>query len=184
MFLLPEKVGNLLSFNSLKEDLEVHPATIKHWVNLLERIYYGFRLRPYFTKSSRLLKKETKWYLWDWTELKNEGVRFENLVAVHLYKYVCFVNDLGLDDLSLHFLRDREKREVDFLICSKRKPLCAIECKISDPGSSKALAYYMERLHIPHAYVLTKSAISPRKYRMGSQEVIVASATEFLRHLV
>ncbi|QQR80202.1 MAG: hypothetical protein IPJ69_12905 [Deltaproteobacteria bacterium] len=88
MTLLPERVGKPLSLNNLREDIEVHFATVKHWMKLLERVFYGFILTPYSKKSTRMLKKEPKWYLWDWSEIDDPGARFENLVAVHLNKYV------------------------------------------------------------------------------------------------
>lgn len=62
--------------------MEVHFATAKHWMELLERVFYGFMVRPFGGRSSRALKKEPKWYLWDWTEIDDAGFRFENLVAV------------------------------------------------------------------------------------------------------
>ncbi len=37
---LPERVGSVLSLNSLKEDLEVSPNTVKHWIEVLEAVYY------------------------------------------------------------------------------------------------------------------------------------------------
>ncbi len=55
--LLPERVASSLSINALRQDLEVHFETVKHWLNLLERVYYGFFIRPYSTKLPRGIKK-------------------------------------------------------------------------------------------------------------------------------
>ena len=35
----------------------------------------------------KAVKKAKKLYLWDWSELEEEGIRFENLVAYQLLKY-------------------------------------------------------------------------------------------------
>ena len=184
MFLLPERVGSPLSTNSLREDLEVHFATVKHWIGLLEKIFYGFAIYPYTVQSSRMLKKEAKWYLWDWTEIDNEGFRFENMVAVHLLKYVHYMNDLGIDELSLHYVRDKEKREADFLICRKRKPLLLVECKLHDITPSKSLSHFARILTTKNAIQLVRDDIDPITFRYDRIKVDVLPASSFLRELV
>jgi hypothetical protein len=184
MLLLPERVGSPLSVNSLREDLEVHHATVKHWIELLERVFYGFTIRPYFRKLSRSLKKEPKWYLWDWSEITDEGLRFENMVAVHLLKYVNFVNDSGLGNLSLHYVRDKEKREVDFLICKDRKPEVLIECKLKDKNVHEALAYYGEILNPKRIIQLVAENMSPLSIHKNSKPIEILPAATFLAGLV
>src|SRR5262245_15627027 len=88
--LLPERVGSRLSMLTLSEDIEVSPKTVKNWVELLSRNYYLFRVPPYHRRLARALKKEAKYYLWDWSEIRDEGARFENLVASHLLKFCHF----------------------------------------------------------------------------------------------
>ncbi|OGQ21852.1 MAG: hypothetical protein A3I05_00255 [Deltaproteobacteria bacterium RIFCSPLOWO2_02_FULL_44_10] len=183
MFLLPHRVGSPLSLNNLREDLEVHFNTVKHWLALLERTFYGFTLYPYSSRLSRLIKKEAKWYLWDWTEVKDEGSRFENLVAVHLLKYVSYVNDLGLDRLTLHYIRDKEKREVDFLICKERKPYLLIECKNSSDDPHPALFYFADKLKTARAFQLIANPIRSRSHLKAGIQVDLISAASFLKML-
>lgn len=184
VLLLPERVGSSLSINSLREDLEVHFSTVKHWLELLSRVFYGFPVYPYAAKLSRMLKKEMKYYLWDWTEITEEGHRFENMVAVHLQKWIFYLNDLGIGSFSLHYIRDKEKREVDFLICENRKPFLAVECKFADPEPSKSLLYYSERLKIPYALQLLFKSVEPRILKTESGNLYIASAASFLEQLV
>ena len=54
--LIPEKVGSLFSFHSLKEDVGVAYATVRDWVLLSEMLYYGFFVRPYSKNLKRSLK--------------------------------------------------------------------------------------------------------------------------------
>ena len=114
--ILPKKVGSLLSLNSLKEDLETTHKTISLWMDILERFYYHFRIYPFSASSIRSLRKEPKLYLWDWSEVADEGARFENMVASHLLKFVHFLHDAEGWKAELFFLRDIDKREVDFLV--------------------------------------------------------------------
>ncbi|MCZ0933042.1 MAG: AAA family ATPase, partial [Oligoflexia bacterium] len=54
--LIPEKVGSLFSFNSLKEDVGVAYATVREWVLLSELLYYGFFVKPYSKNFKRSIK--------------------------------------------------------------------------------------------------------------------------------
>ena len=184
VLLLPERVGSPLSLNGLREDLEVHFSTVKHWLELLSRVFYGFPIFPYTGKLARMLKKEMKYYLWDWTEIKDEGCRFENMVAVHLQKWIFWLNDTGQGSFSLHYLRDKEKREIDFLVCENRKPFLAVECKLSETAPAKSLLYYSDRLSIPLSLQLLFGPIDPREQRTKSGRIIIASASSFLDKLV
>lgn len=185
MYLLPERVGSPLSLNSLREELEVHFATVKHWMELLERTFYGFMIRPFAGKLARSLKKDGKWYLWDWTEIPDAGNRFENLVAVHLIKYVHFMNDTGRDNLSLHYARDKEKREVDFVITRNKEPLLLIECKLNDESPHSPLAYFAERLKTKRAIQLVSKDIEPRRLISKNGVAIdIMPAASFLSQLV
>lgn len=185
MYLLPDRVGSPLSLNSLREDLDVHFATVKHWLELLERTFYGFMIRPFSKKLARGLKKEGKWYLWDWTEISDSGNRFENLIAVHLIKYVNFMNDTGRDSLVLHYIRDKEKREVDFVITRKNIPLILIECKHGDETPHRHLAYFAEKFKIKRALQLVSCEIEPRRFVSKKDVTIdIVSAASFLNQLV
>ena len=184
MTLLPDRIGSPLSLNNLREDLEVHYATIKHWMHLLERVFYGFYLPPFSKKATRLLKKEPKWYLWDGSEIEDVGARFENLVAVHLLKYVHYQNDLGLDDLSLHYVRDKEKREVDFLVCRKRKPLFLVECKNSRQTLSPALKDLAKLLEVKVSYQIDPENLEGKRFEEKPHLFYLLPAASFLEKLI
>lgn len=183
MLLLPERVGSPLSLNSLRQDLEIHHGTVKHWMDLLERVFYGFYVPPYSRRLARSLRREAKWYLWDWTSLQDPGARFENLVAVHLKKYVDYVNDSGAGTLSLHYVRDKEKREVDFLVCSERNPFLLVECKVSDTTPASSLIYFGLQLGLKTVIQLVQGGDGRIVEREGLR-VLVLPAASFLRRLV
>lgn len=154
--LLPSRVGSLLSVNALREDLEVSHRAVSHWLDILEIFYYQFRVYPFAGRKIRSLKKEPKLYLWDWSEVEDEAARFENMIASHLLKYVHFIEDYEGYKAELYFLRDVEKREVDFLVTVDGKPWFAVEAKLDDASLSPHLLYFKERLSIPYAYQVVK----------------------------
>ena len=90
-------------------------------VLLLEQFFYMFRIAPFTGRLARTLRKESKAYLFDWVEIENENLRFENLVALHLLKAVRLWKAMGEGDPLLNYIRDKEKREVDFVLSEKGK---------------------------------------------------------------
>ena len=129
---------------------------------------------------SRALKKEQKLYLWDWSQLEDPGPRFENMVASHLLKAVHGWSDLGDGDFGLRYLRDKEKREVDFLITDKGRPVVLIEAKLSDEKPSDALLHFRALLGgIPAIQVIRRPGVD----RVG-RGFRVVSAGRFLAGLL
>jgi hypothetical protein len=154
--ILPTKVGSRLSLNAIREDLEVSHRSVTHWMDILETFYYHFRIYPHSAKKIRSLKKEPKLYLWDWSEVDDEAKRFENLMASHLLKFVHFLTDHEGYRAVLSYLRDVDKREVDFLVTIDGKPWFAVEVKLHDTALSPNLLYFQNRLSIPYIYQVVK----------------------------
>jgi len=153
--LLPERVGSPLSLNSLREDLDASHRAISHWMDILDRLYYSFRILPWTSKRVRSLKRMPKLYLWDWSEVPSEGARFENLVAAHLLKFCHFLEDSEGHRVELRYLRDRAGHEVDFLVTFDGKPWFAVETKISANRVDPSYRYFNDRLNIPRTYQVT-----------------------------
>jgi predicted AAA+ superfamily ATPase len=177
--LLPERVGGPLSINSLKEELQVAFNSVASWIEILERLYICFRISPFHRKLARSLKKERKLYLWDWSQVKEHGARFENIVASHLLKSTHAWTDMGFGEYQLHYWRNKEKEEVDFIITKDREPIVAIECKYSDPSPSPSLLKLSSVLRIPAIQLVADSGVD----RFG-QNFRVVSAPKFLANLV
>ena len=177
--LLPTKVGSPLSINRLRTQLEVAHSTIADWLEILERLYYCFRIKPYSSQIARAIKKETKLYLWDWTEIADKGARFENMVASHLLKAVHYWNDQGYGNFELQYLRNKEKQEVDFIICNNYQPQVLIECKDQEVTLSKNLIEFGKQLaDVPLIQLVNKKNIDQVK---GNTRVV--SAYKYLAEL-
>lgn len=178
--MLPERAGSLLSLNSLREDLEVSHRAVTNWLAILEAFYYCFRVYPYHAKNYRSLKKEAKLYLWDWSEIQDEGHRFENCLASHLLKFVHFLEDYEGHRCHLHYLRSIEKKEVDFMVTVEGKPWFMVEAKLNNITVSPHLKYFQSKLNAPYVYqVVKKSGID-----IFTDGVRVVSADKFLAGLV
>ncbi|MFZ5471082.1 MAG: ATP-binding protein [Myxococcota bacterium] len=150
--LLPARVGAPLSIANLRQDLEVDHKTVERWLQILENLYVCFRVAPYGLPKIRAVKKEKKLYLWDWSCVSDPGARFENLVASQLLKYCHFIEDTQGHQMELRFLRDTDKREVDFVVLRDRRPELAVECKTGDRAIGPAVRYFAERTPIPRFF--------------------------------
>ncbi len=141
MLRLPDLVGSPLSVNALREDLQVSHKTVAGWLAALERLYAIFRLSPFGAPRIRAVKKEQKHYHLDWSLVPERGPRFENLVAVHLLKWVHYEQDTAGRDLDLRYFRDVDGREVDFVVTERGRPIRLVECKAADTDVDRGLRY-------------------------------------------
>ena len=155
--LLPSKVGSLLSINTIREDLEVSHRTVSTWLDILEAFYYQFRIYPYKARKVRSIRKEPKLYLIDWSEVPDPAARFENLLACHLLKYVQYLYEHEGYRTQLSFLRNVDKKEVDFLVTVANRPWFCVEAKYQDQAISAPLGYFQERLNIPYAFQVIRT---------------------------
>jgi len=175
---LPNRVGSPLSHKSIAEDLEIDPKTVKRWIGILDSLYYSFQIAPLGAAKIRAVKKEQKLYLWDWSQIEDPGIRFENMVASHLLKYCHFLQDVYGHKTELRYIRDTDKREVDFVVIKDRKPLFAVECKLNDKSISQSIFYFLERLNIPKYYQVTLEGGKPQSHH---DRVSLTSFEEFCK---
>lgn len=117
--------------SKLAKKIQVSDVTIKHWIQILESLYFCFLIRPWSNNIARSLVKEPKLFLWDWSIIEDAGARYENMIACHLLKAVHYWNDTGLGDYQLYYVRDKNKNEVDFLITYNNQPWLLAETKMS-----------------------------------------------------
>jgi len=181
--LIPEKFGSLFSFNSLREDVGVAYATVREWVLLSEMLYYGFFVRPYAKGLKRAIRAEPKFYLYDIVQIPSSqsGKRCENLTALHLLKACHYWTDSGQGLFDLHFVRDKEKREVDFLIVRDKKPWVLIECKSNSKSLSPHLVHFADLLKTALNFQLVDSMDMDRTFpmRIPGQTMRIMSYEKF-----
>ena len=180
--LLPSKVGNPISIPSLARDLKVSYNTVRAWLSVFERFFMAFSIGPWSRRIARAIQKERKVYLWDTPRIKDPAARFENMVALELWRAVSAWNDQGYGTFSLHFIKNKEQQEVDFLIAEGGEPFLLVEAKLSDIEPSSALKKFQNTLKKPAVQLVEES----RGYRMlpnGDQYILVAPAYQWLSRL-
>ena len=137
--LLPERIGSPLSLRSLAEDIESSHSTVQAWLSALQSLYLAWPIPPVSGKINRAMKKEKKWYFLDWIYAGREGSRFENMVGTELLRFVTSLYDAGWPKVGLYYVRTYDKKEIDFVLTLKNRPILAVECKAKSRGFSSIL---------------------------------------------
>src|SRR5207237_1149930 len=105
--------------------------------------------------------------------------------ASHLLKAVHFWTDRGFGEYGLYFLRDKEKREVDFLVSKNKKPWFILEVKASEnKGISKSLYYFKKMTKAPHAFQIVFDLDYVDKDCFSVLEPAIVPAKTFLSQLI
>lgn len=183
--LLSARSGEQLVYSALATEIQTSVDTIRRWIETLCHLQMGFLVRPWFKNVSRSLRKEPKWFLRDWSGIENLGARAETFIACHLLKAVEGWTDLGLGTFQLGYLRDKEQREVDFVVVRDGKPWFLVEVKSNDDRLSPALKYYQDQLNAPLAFqvLLEADFVKADCFAAGGRPVVVPART-FLSQLL
>lgn len=184
MQILAERSAQPLVYSNLAREIQVAVDTARRWIDLMCRMHYGFMVRPWFKNVTKALRKEPKWFLRDWSGVSDDGARAETFVACHLLKSVEGWTDLGFGDFELRYVRDKQKREVDFLVVRDRQPWFLVEVKLSDTSLSPALACFQAQTKAHHAFqVVANLPYEPADCFKVHQPVVVPART-FLSQLL
>lgn len=177
--LLPDRVGSLFSLASVGRDLEVSIPTMKRWITYLKALYYLFEVKPWHRGIRRALRREGKIYLWDYGAVRDEAARFENLVASHLLKACHYWTDSGEGEFELRYLRDKERRELDFLIVRDGVPWLPVEVKSGDTAPSANWRAFGPLLPCKRGLQIIRRPVR-RLHETASMRVLVVGAAESL----
>ena len=183
--LLKKQAGQLVTYSQLAKKIHVSGETVRRWIETLKALYYCFSIQPWSKNVSRSLLKEPKVFLWDWSLVLDKGQRLENFVASHLLKAIHFWTDRGFGDYSLYFLRDKEKREVDFLVTKNDQPWFLVEVKASShTGLSKSLFHFQKETKARHALQVAFDLAYIDQNCFSYNEPVIVPASTFLSQLI
>lgn len=148
--LLRERVGSPISYQSIAEDAGISPNTVKKYIQILEALYIVFRVTPFSKNIARSLLKEPKIYFFDNGLVNSDmGVKLENFVAVCLLKYVYAETDYKGESCTLHYLRTKDGKEVDFALVREGVVEKILEVKHTNKTLSPSLRLFRDKYHLP-----------------------------------
>ncbi len=141
--LILARSGGIFEATRFASPCEVSRTTISNYLTVLEATYIVNVIRPFSTHRPTEIVSAPKVYGFDtgfvcyyrgWYDLRQDdlGYLFEHLVLNELHAH--------LQTRKIHYWRDKQGHEIDFIFLKKGKP-CAIECKWSseefDPSNLK-----------------------------------------------
>ena len=149
LVLLAGRIGQVVNYSTLSNDIGVTSTTVKSWISVLKASYIIFELPPYYENIGKRVIKSPKVYFTDTglasyllgirtpEHAKRDPLRgglYENLVLMELLKGRL---NRGLRP-DLFYYRDSHGNEVDVLICQGGK-LIPVELKSSQTFSEEFL---------------------------------------------
>ena len=152
--ILRRQGGHPVVLSRVAQKIQVSFQAVKLWLEVLNRMYVCFSVWPYTRSLPRAIQKPPKVYFFDNADLftdNGEGPCFENMVATHLLKKIHHAEDRTGAYFELRYIRDKESREVDFIILKEHKIFALIEVKLSDDKISPSLQYYSRKLKPRHS---------------------------------
>ncbi|HQI23637.1 MAG: ATP-binding protein [Smithella sp.] len=168
--LLKKKVGSPISYKSLAEDLQCSDKTVKRWLSVLETLYVIYKVPPYHKNISRSLLKAPKYYFYDTGQLPDDsGMKLENLVACALLKEMHFREDCFGEKWNLCYLRNKDGREIDFLVTKKGTPAMMIEVKWSDDERSPNFSFFEKNTKSVKKVQIVKELKREKTYPDGTE---------------
>ena len=182
--ILSLRSGEQLVYKNLGRDVGVDEKTAKAWIKALKHLYFGFEVKPWFRNVENSIRKMPKWYLRDWANVSDEGKRAETFIACHLLKAVEGWTDLGYGDFELGYLRDKTKREVDFIVARDGEPWFLVEAKKSDTGLSGNLDHFQRQTGARHAFQVVVDAEYIDRDCFSYNQPIAVPARTFLSQLL
>ena len=134
----------------LRQDIGIAPNTVKKYIQIFEELYIVFRITPFVGNIARSLLKEPKIYFFD-TALVNgdDGIKFENIIALALFKEAAAQEDLKGVSAALHYIRTKDGKEVDFCFVCDGKAQFFLETKLSDSNINKNFYYFCDQYKVP-----------------------------------
>ena len=153
--LLRSRVGSPVSSNSLARDLQKSPNTIQSWLKLLEDLYVIFRVTPYHKNIARGILKEPKFYFYDTGMVAgSDGIKLENLVACAMLKEAHRCQDVEGENIGLHYIRNKDGQEIDFLVTHENVPNQLVEVKWADGSLSPHFKRFLPEADLKRVQVV------------------------------
>lgn len=172
--LLRRRVGSPLSHASIAGDLKIAPNTLRTYLEILESLHVIFLVRPFHMNVARAIQKEPKVYFYDSGYVDGDkGIRLENTVALSLRKHVDYLREVTGETVTLHYVRTKEKREVDFALASQEAVTTLIEVKLSDDNLAPGLKYLSAALGVPSSFQLVQNLRQPQS--IGAIHIVKAA---------
>ena len=156
--LLMRQSGGMLDVTKLAAESQISRPAVTNWLEVYQITHVAHLVRPYSAGGRREIVAQPKVFGFDtglvchargWDHLRTEdcGVLWEHLVLDTL---------IAAGAPKIHFWRDKQQREVDFVVPHGRDAVDAIECKWNPEAfETRGLAAFREQYPKGKNYVVS-----------------------------
>lgn len=152
--------GKYIDITALSSKLAIHRSTLEAYINALETLFLVERLHPWTHTDYERVGKQNKLYMtdsglmcsllgWQIEQAQGDADRSGKLIETFLFNELAAQVDTADGEYTLFHYRDREKREIDFLIEREDQALLGIEIKagsIANKSDFKHLKWFKDHL--------------------------------------
>lgn len=165
LYQLAYNQGQVISINSLANDLRLNHRTVERYLDILSQTYILNKINSFSANLSNELKKSKKYYFYDTgirnailnnfkpgTTRKDKGSLYE--------QYVCnfLINNCPANS-ELRFWRTRNGEEIDFVFLKNQDPyLFEVKSKIRKPEIPESIKTFIRNYrNTKHAYIINEN---------------------------
>lgn len=132
--------GKLMDTAAIGAGLSLNRATLETYINALETLYLVERVPPWTHTDYQRAGRQQKLFMtdgglmaavlrWDVEQIMFDGDRSGKLVETFVHNEIAAQIDAAADRYALYHYRDRERREIDFIVERSDQALLGIEVK-------------------------------------------------------
>lgn len=152
--------GKFMDISAIGSGLSIRRPTIESYMNALHALYIVERVEPWTRTDYERVGKQTKLYMtdsglmssilrWRLPQVELDSDRSGKLIETFIFNELAAQIDTSNGTYELYHYRDREKRELDFLIEREDQALLGIEVKAGSAISTadfKHLKWFKENI--------------------------------------
>ena len=183
--LLMVQSGGMFEASSFAAPCEVSRTTIANYLSVLEATFVVHVIRPFHTHLATEIIAAPKVYSFDtgffcyyrgWESLREEdmGILWEHFVLNEI--------QARLQTRDIHYWRDKQGHEIDFLLTPRGKPPIALECKWqSDKADWASMAIFLDKYPRARVLVVSPDNVKTHVKKVGSRQVFCVSLSNCIK---
>jgi predicted AAA+ superfamily ATPase len=144
--------SKFLDISALGSGIGVQRPTLESYINSLETLYLIERIKPWVKTDYQRVGKKDKLFMadsglmrsilnWSYDQLRFDGDRSGKLIETFAFNEIIAQIDANRGEYELYHYRDREQREIDFLIEREDGALLGIEIKAGSSVNKSSFAH-------------------------------------------
>ena len=152
--------SRFMDATAISTALGVSRPTLETYINALETLYLVDRVKPWFKTDYARVGKQDKLYMsdtglmaailnWSFDKVRLDGSLNGKLIETLIYTQLAALLESQTENYRIYHYRDREQRELDFIIEAEDDSLIGVEVKAGshvEPRDFRHLKWFNENL--------------------------------------